>query len=109
VAYYREALNRDGDHPAATNNLAWLLATSRDPNVRDPAGAVAHAERAALRGGSDPRALDTLAAAYAAAGRYDDAVRVASSAREKTPDGSPLAVELESRLELYRSGRALHE
>jgi tetratricopeptide (TPR) repeat protein len=109
VAYYREALNRDEDHPAATNNLAWLLATSRDPTVRDPAEAVAHAERAALRDGSDPRALDTLAAAYAAAGRYDDAVRMAANAREKTPDGSPQALELESRLELYRSGQAVQE
>jgi tetratricopeptide (TPR) repeat protein len=109
VAFYREALNRDEDHPAATNNLAWLLATSRDPTVRDPAEAVAHAERAALRDSSDPRTLDTLAAAYAAAGRYDDAVRMAANAREKTPDGSRQAVELESRLELYRSGRAVHE
>jgi tetratricopeptide (TPR) repeat protein len=109
VAYYREALIRDEGHPAATNNLAWLLATARDPGVRDPAEAVAHAERAALRDGSDPRALDTLAAAYAAAGRYHDAVRVAAVAREGAPDGSPLAAELESRLELYRSGRAVDE
>jgi tetratricopeptide (TPR) repeat protein len=109
VTFYREALKRDEDHPAATNNLAWLLATSRDPAVRDPAEAVAHAELAVLRGGSDPRTLDTLAAAYAAAGRYEDAVRTAANAREKTPDGSPQALELESRLDLYRSGRALHE
>jgi tetratricopeptide (TPR) repeat protein len=109
VAYYREALLREADHPTATNNLAWLLATSRDPNVRDPAEAVAHAERAAVRDGSDPRVLDTLAAAYAAAGRFDDAVRTATDARARVPDGSPTAVELESRLELYRSGRAVRE
>jgi tetratricopeptide (TPR) repeat protein len=109
TAHYREALLREADHPAATNNLAWLLATSRDPNVRDPEEAVAHAERAALRDGSDPRVLDTLAAAYAAAGRTDDAVRTAEYARARVPDGSPTAVELESRLELYRSGRAIHE
>ena len=42
-------------------------------------------------------------------GRYDDAVRTAAKAREKTPDSSPQALELESRLELYRSGRAIHE
>ena len=109
AAHYREALLREADHPAATNNLAWLLATSRDPNVRDPAEAVAHAERAAVRDGSDPRVLDTLAAAYAAAGRFDDAVRTAEDARARLPDGSPTAVELETRLELYRSGRAVHE
>jgi len=109
AAHYREALLREADHPAATNNLAWLLATSRDPNVRNPAEAVAHAERAALRDGSDPRVLDTLAAAYAAAGRTDDAVRTAADARARVPDASPMAVEIESRLELYRSGRAVHE
>jgi tetratricopeptide (TPR) repeat protein len=109
VTYYREALKRDEDHPTATNNLAWLLATSRVPAVRNPAEAVAHAERAALRDGSNPRALDTLAAAYAAAGRYEDAVRLAAQARARTPDGSSLAVELDSRLELYRSGRAVYE
>jgi tetratricopeptide (TPR) repeat protein len=107
--HYRVALRRAADHPTATNNLAWLLATSRDPNVRDPAEAVAHAERAARRDASDPRVLDTLAAAYAAAGRTDDAVRTAADARARVPDGSPTAVEIESRLQLYRSGRALFE
>jgi len=77
--------------------------------VRNPAEAVAHAERAAVRDGSDPRVLDTLAAAYAAAGRFDDAVRTAEDARASLPDGSPTAAELETRLELYRSGRAVHE
>jgi spermidine synthase len=107
--YYRETLRRDPIHAAATNNLAWLLATSRDPSVRDPEEAVAHAERGAIRAGRNPRVLDTLAAAYAAAGRYDDAVRTALDARAKVRDDSPTAVELESRLELYRGGRALYE
>ena len=77
--------------------------------MRNPAEAVAHAERAAVRDGSDPRVLDTLAAAYAAAGRFEDAVRTAEDARASLPDGSPTAAELETRLELYRSGRAVHE
>jgi tetratricopeptide (TPR) repeat protein len=109
VGYYRETLEREPDHPTAVNNLAWLLATSHDPSVRNPAEAIAYAERAAVRDGSDPRVLDTLAATYAAAGRYDDAVRTALDARARVPDDSPTALELESRLELYRSGRALYE
>lgn len=109
VGYYRKAIRRDADHATATNNPAWLLATSRDPSLRDPEEAVAQAERAVRLLGSDPRALDTLAAAYAAAGRYDDAVRTAASARKEIPDGSPQALQLDSRLELYRSGRAAHE
>jgi tetratricopeptide (TPR) repeat protein len=109
VGYYRKAIGRDADHATATNNLAWLLATSRDPSLRGPEEAVAHAERAVRLLGSDPRALDTLAAAYAAAGRYDDAVLTATNARKQIPDDSPQALALDSRLELYRSGRAAHE
>jgi spermidine synthase len=107
--HYRETLRLDAIHSAATNNLAWLLATSRDPSVRNPDEAVLHAERGAHRGASDPGVLDTLAAAYAAAGRYGDAVRTASDARALVRNGSPQALELDSRLELYRDGQALFE
>jgi tetratricopeptide (TPR) repeat protein len=109
VALYREALARDDAHPAATNNLAWLLATARDTSVRSPEEAVAYAERGAARDVANPRALDTLAAAYAAAGRYEEAVRTATKARMHAPEGSALIGEIESRLALYRSGRAIHE
>jgi spermidine synthase len=107
--YYRETLRLDAVHTAAMNNLAWLLATSRDPSVRDPDEAVLHAERGAHRDASDPGVLDTLAAAYAAAGRYGEAVRTAAAARALVWEGSPQARELDSRIELYRSGQALFE
>lgn len=107
--YYRETLRLDASHSAATNNLAWLLATSRDPKLRNPDEAVVYAERGARRDPSDPGVLDTLAAAYAAAERYGDAVRAASKARALVPDGSPSAAEFDARIELYRSGRALFE
>ena len=62
------------------NDLAWLLATHPDAQVRDGAAAVAVAEEtqrasAAERAGKeDAGLLDTLAAAYAEAGRYAEAV-----------------------------------
>jgi tetratricopeptide (TPR) repeat protein len=58
--------------PNALNSLAWTLATTPDPTVRDPAAAVSYAERAIA---DFPTAdhLDTLAAAYAASGRWADA------------------------------------
>ena len=52
-----------------TNNLAWMLATSPDPGLRDGPRALAlarEADRAA--GGSDPEVLSTLAAALAETG-----------------------------------------
>ena len=78
--HWHEALRiRPGDVVLA-NNLAWLLATHPDPRHRDGAAAVAVAESAALRAGDDPAVLDTLAAAYAAAGRFAEAERVANGA-----------------------------
>jgi Flp pilus assembly protein TadD len=62
-------------HPDNVNlkhNLARVLATAPDPRVRNAARAVQLAEEVCERTGNrDPRALDTLAAAYAAAGRPD--------------------------------------
>ena len=53
----------------------WLLATSRDPAVRDGARAAALAERAVqLSSGQEPVAYETAAAAYAELGRRADAV-----------------------------------
>ena len=58
---------------------AWLEATR--PGLIEPGAAVEAAERArALTGGTDPVVLETLAAAYAVAGRFDEAVAVAERA-----------------------------
>jgi tetratricopeptide (TPR) repeat protein len=102
VAHYRSALQLEPDHPGATNNLAWLLATSDDPDVRDASEAVVHAERAVARNRTDPNVLDTLATAYAAAGRSDDAIRTLDAARAQLPDDSGLAAELDLRLQSLR-------
>src|SRR5262249_5073383 len=73
-----------GRHPEDINlihNLARLLATAPDPRVRDGAAALRLALQVRDRtGGGDPRALDTLAAAYAAVGRFDEARDTAARA-----------------------------
>ena len=77
-AEYRKVLERQSDRLPALNSLAWNLATM--PNAApDAAGeAVKLAERAvALTSRRDLSVLQTLAAAYAAAGRFDDAVATA--------------------------------
>ena len=59
------------------NDTAWILATNPNASVRDGAEAVELAQRAVkLSGGQEPAILDTLAAAYAEAGRFADAVEV---------------------------------
>jgi len=104
---WRESARLRPDYATVANNLAWLLATHRDARVRAPQEAVAHAERAAAASPDDPAVLDTLAAAYAAAGRFDDAVATASrAAREVRERGRPeLARAIEARRDRYRRGR----
>jgi tetratricopeptide (TPR) repeat protein/mono/diheme cytochrome c family protein len=81
IASLRRALEIRGDWPAAQAELAWVLATSPDPSVRDGQAAVSLAGRAVqLTLGRDARALDVLAASLAAVGRFDDAVDAATKA-----------------------------
>ncbi len=62
------------DHAKAYNSLAWLLATASRSSIRNGARAVESALRAvSLKDIAEYR--DTLAAAYAEAGRFTEAVR----------------------------------
>jgi tetratricopeptide (TPR) repeat protein len=96
----------------ALNNLAWLLATHGPTQGGDPARAVELAERArALSGRENAQCLDTLAAAYAAAGRFADAMAAAERAGQlaESTGQSALAAKIQSRLELYRTGQPYRE
>lgn len=99
------------DYATVANNLAWLLAThpAADPGASEEA--VTLAERAARLTGNSPASLDTLAAAYARAGRSDDAVRTATRARDHARDtgNTALAGEISRRLARYRSGGSWRE
>ncbi len=59
------------------NNEAWLLATAKDPNFRNPARAVNLAREALLIAPSDPHVWSTLAEAHYVAGSYDQALKAA--------------------------------
>ncbi len=105
--HWEEALRIRADYPDAQNNLAWFLATRAESG--NPVRAVMLAERACeLTHNRKPDFLDTLAVAYAAAGRFDDAVATAQRAvfLARSNGNAELAGEIETRLQLYRSGRA---
>jgi tetratricopeptide (TPR) repeat protein len=70
IAYAPESLE-------SLNNVAWILATHHEEAVRSPGEAIEFAERATrLAGNDNPLVLDTLAAAYASGGRFEEAISV---------------------------------
>jgi spermidine synthase len=90
------------DNYDANNRLAFLLAASTDPALLDPARAVELAERA-TSARREFGSLSTLAAAYAAAGSYPDAIATTREAQElatKANDARAIAA-LEQQLRLY--------
>jgi tetratricopeptide (TPR) repeat protein len=106
IEQYRLALQVEPDQARCLNDLAWVLATDPDASVRNGDEAVELALRACeLTGRADPAKLDTLAAAYAEAGRYDKAVETAETAMGLTTEKAEVDG-MESRLSLYRAGKA---
>lgn len=80
VAAWQRSLELRPGGLNAEANLAWVLATSPNDTLRNGTEAVALAEDANVQtNGSNPSILRTLAAAYAEAGRFDDAVNTAES------------------------------
>jgi Flp pilus assembly protein TadD len=112
IAQYEQALRLQPDHAEAANNLAWLLATLAPAEGGDAVRAVTLAQRACqLTGDRSATSLDTLAVAYAATGRFAEAIATAQKAVELARAGGQpqLAKEIETRLELYRRGRAYRQ
>lgn len=104
VGQFREALALKADHPQALAGLAWVRATAFDPAFRNAEEGVRLAEQAdAATGHRTVSVLDVLAAAYASAGRYEDAVGVVRTAlRIAVAAGQlPVAAQFRQRLELY--------
>ena len=81
VFHFNEALRLNPDCVEAMNNLAWMLATSPEANIRNGARAVELAKRACeLTHCKKTVYIGTLAAAQAEAGRFDDAMATAQKA-----------------------------
>jgi tetratricopeptide (TPR) repeat protein len=108
IQSFTKAVELKPNSSIALNNLAWALATTGDISVQDANKAINLAERACeLTGHKNPGSLDTLAAAYAAAGRFEDAVMTAQKAVDaaKASGQEKPVSEIQNRLELYQEGR----
>lgn len=112
IGHYQTAIESAPDQFSANNNLAWLLATEPDPAIRNPEEAVRLAEHAnSLPGAQDQGSLGTLAAAYAAAGRMEEAIQIAEQAlaRAEAKGDAASVTQLRTQLELHRQGKPLIE
>ncbi len=111
LTHFRAALALRPDWPQPMTEIAWVLATSPDASERNPAEALRLAQRAAeLTSGREPIVLDALAAAYAANGNFDLAQKTVERAISiASPRAPGLALELRSRLQLYRQGKSFRE
>jgi Zn-dependent protease with chaperone function len=85
IAAYNKALALEPSNPKLLNNLAWLLLTSDDPKLRDPAKALDLARLAAMQIPAG-HALDTLATAYWANGFRDKAIKTEQQALFADPE-----------------------
>jgi tetratricopeptide (TPR) repeat protein len=79
IADYRQALDLQPHNPKAMNQLAWTLAVCPDTKVHNPEEALDWA-RNASRLDMQPHYLDTLAAAYAANGKFKKAAETQKQA-----------------------------
>ncbi len=112
LAQYRQALEIKPDDAEAHNNLAWLRATCPLASLRNGAEAIEHAQRAdRLCGGQRSDVLDSLAAAYAEAGWFPEALAVARKALDLAvrQNKQALASGLRARIARYEAGKPYRE
>ncbi|OLE96697.1 MAG: hypothetical protein AUG75_17305 [Cyanobacteria bacterium 13_1_20CM_4_61_6] len=108
VAEFRRALELDPNLRTAHNDLAWILAT--DPNLRNPAESLSHAEQAVKllemdptpNSGSRAAFLDTLAEALLINSKPNEAWETEQKALASDPQNP----QFRTRLERFRTAAA---
>ena len=105
---YNKALRMKNPSAQAYQHSAWLLATCPDEEIRNAELAIQVAEKA-KEVATDPDWVlsDTLAAAYANANRFEDAVTQVNEAIAQAPKEETAA--LKGRLALYQAGKPFRD
>ena len=108
ITHFKEALRLQPNSAEAKNDLAWIRATQQDPLFRDPNEAVLLAQKACRSTNyKHPEYMDTLAAAYAAAGKFPQAAATARDAIKlaRSSQNNELTIQIQNRLHLYQANR----
>jgi len=107
VAILRKAAKNMPDHINLVNTLAWVLATCPRDDIRNGSEALQHALRVCEKTRMlNPMLLDTLAAAYAETGNFEQAVQKIQQAIElSSTTDPPQASKYNLRQQSYLAGR----
>ncbi len=118
IKKYYLAIEADPEHAPVLNHLSWLRAAHPDAKLRDGAEAVKLAEKA-CKVAADPAkptsfgadCLDTLAVAYAEAGRFDDAIAAAKRAiaMAEAVNNKAALRGFNERLKMFENKQAYHD
>jgi protein O-mannosyl-transferase len=109
IEHYDHALQLDANLVDVLSHLALILATRTDPEIRNSDKALQLAERAVrLTQGREAVSLYALAVSYAEAGRFSEALEAGQKAKGVAAEtgNQELAAAIETKLKLYREGRA---
>jgi tetratricopeptide (TPR) repeat protein len=112
LACYRRAVELQPDSVPAQVKLAWLRATCPLASLRDGREAIEHALQASqLCQDAQAQVLETLAAAYAEAGWFPEAVATANKAVElaERQHDRASAERLRAQLALFQAGKPFHQ
>ena len=83
VAILREGIKLAPEERGLVNNLAYLMVSTPDPEINHPKEAAVMMERICYETNyEDPRYLHTLSLVYASMARLDEAISVATKARD---------------------------
>ncbi len=107
---YSRGLDLSPDDAAGLNSIAWLRATCPDASLRDGRSAIRDATRACeLARWKDSSLIDTLAAGYAEAANFDQAMKFERQAIQMRSTSADDRLEMQERLALYQKHKPYRE
>ncbi|MEC9054218.1 MAG: tetratricopeptide repeat protein, partial [Verrucomicrobiota bacterium] len=111
IENYRKAIARIPDLSQAANNLAWILASHPDEELRSPEEALEITSRLCQQTREkSPLYLDTHSIALANLGRFQEAIVAANKAITLIPPRNKPGIEgIRQRISLYQMGKPYRE